>query len=76
MTQIDVDTQQQGLVCIVGPTASGKSALAIQLAQEWNAEIISVDASQVYRGLNIGRAKVTHKETQGIPHHLLSLIHI
>ena len=62
------------LVCVVGPTASGKSALAIQLAQRWGAEVISVDASQVYRGLNIGTAKITTEEMRGVPHHLIDCV--
>ena len=59
------------LLCIVGPTASGKSDLAITLAQQWQAEIISVDASQVYQGLDIGTGKVTTEEQQQAPHHLI-----
>lgn len=58
---------------IVGPTASGKSALAIQLAKKVNGEVISADSRQVYRGMNIGTGKVTKKEMAGIPHHLLSV---
>jgi tRNA dimethylallyltransferase len=59
------------LLCIVGPTASGKSSLAVTLAQQWNAEIISVDASQVYCGLDIGTGKVSAKEQQNVVHHLI-----
>ena len=62
------------LLCIGGPTASGKSGLAIRLAQKWQTEIISVDSSQVYRHFNIGTAKVTQDEMQGVPHHLLDCI--
>ncbi len=58
---------------IVGPTASGKSAFAIQLAKKVNGEIISADSRQVYRGMDIGTGKVTKKEMVGIPHHLLSV---
>lgn len=58
---------------IVGPTASGKSAFAIQLAQKVNGEVISADSRQVYRGMDIGTGKITKKEMAGIPHHLLSV---
>lgn len=62
------------LLCIVGPTASGKSDLAVEVALRWDAEVISLDASQVYRGLDIGTGKVTDEERRGVPHHLLSCV--
>jgi len=62
------------LIVIVGSTASGKSELAIRLAKKFNGEIISADSRQVYRELDIGTAKVTKKEMQGVPHHLLSVV--
>lgn len=62
------------LLCVVGPTASGKSALAIKLAQVLDAEVISVDASQVYRGLDIGTGKVRYEELEGVPHHLIDVV--
>lgn len=58
---------------LLGPTAVGKTKLAIQLAKELNGEIISADSMQVYRGLDIGTAKPTLAEQQGIPHHLIDL---
>lgn len=58
---------------IVGPTASGKSAFAIQLAKKVDGEVISADSRQVYRGMDIGTGKVTEKEKNGIPHYLLSV---
>jgi len=61
------------VICIVGPTASGKTGLAIELAKKINAEIISADSMQIYRGLNVGTAKVTKEEAQGIPHHLIDI---
>ncbi|OGZ66191.1 MAG: tRNA (adenosine(37)-N6)-dimethylallyltransferase MiaA [Candidatus Staskawiczbacteria bacterium RIFCSPHIGHO2_02_FULL_43_16] len=61
------------LVVILGPTASGKSALAIKLARLFNGEIISADSRQVYRGLDIGSGKITKREMAGIPHHLLDV---
>jgi len=61
------------LVAIVGPTASGKSALALRLARERGGEIVSCDSLQVYRGLDIGSAKATSAERAAIPHHLLDV---
>lgn len=58
---------------IIGPTASGKSDLAIQLAQERNGEVISVDSRQIYRHLDIGTGKVTKAEQALVPHHLLDI---
>ncbi|MEE0777357.1 MAG: tRNA (adenosine(37)-N6)-dimethylallyltransferase MiaA [Bacillota bacterium] len=62
------------LIAIVGPTASGKSSVAIALAKKINGEVVSADSAQVYRGLNIGTAKVTREEAQGIPHHLIDIV--
>jgi tRNA dimethylallyltransferase len=59
---------------IVGPTASGKTALAIELAEEAGAEVVSADALMVYRGADIGTAKPTAEERRGVPHHGLDLI--
>lgn len=68
-----VTTEKLKLIVILGPTASGKSELAIKLAQKFNGEIISADSRQVYRGMDIGTGKVTKKEMEGIPHHLLDI---
>lgn len=62
------------LLCIVGPTASGKSDLAVEVALRWDAEVISLDSSQIYRGFDIGTGKVTEAERRGVPHHLLSFV--
>jgi tRNA dimethylallyltransferase len=62
------------VVFIIGPTAVGKSKLGIELAQRFNGEIISADSIQVYDHLDIGSAKVTEAEKQGIPHHLVSIL--
>ncbi|HAX73421.1 MAG TPA: tRNA (adenosine(37)-N6)-dimethylallyltransferase MiaA, partial [Firmicutes bacterium] len=59
------------LICIVGPTAVGKTKLSIELAKQLNGEIISSDSMQIYRGMDIGTAKASVTERQGIPHHLL-----
>src|SRR5436189_1286270 len=61
------------LVVVLGPTASGKSALGIALARHFNGEIVSADSRQVYRGLDIGAAKVTPEEQALVPHHLLDV---
>ncbi len=61
------------IICIAGPTASGKTALAVKLAQEVNGEVVSCDSMQVYRGMDIGTAKPTAQEMEGIPHHMLSV---
>jgi tRNA dimethylallyltransferase len=61
------------VIVIVGPTSSGKSEWAVALAQKLNGEVISADARQVYRGLNIGTGKITEREKQGINHHLLDV---
>ena len=65
---------KQKVIAIVGPTASGKSALGVYLAKKFGGEIISADSRQVYRGLNIGAGKVTKREMQGITHHLLDVV--
>lgn len=61
------------IVCIAGPTASGKTALAVALAKEVNGEVVSCDSMQVYKGMDIGTAKPTVEEMEGIPHHMLSV---
>ena len=62
------------IIAIVGPTASGKSALGIFLAKKLGGEVISADSRQVYRGLDIGTGKVTRKEMAGVPHHLIDVV--
>ncbi len=61
------------ILVIVGPTATGKSDMAVRLAKKFKGEIISADSRQVYTGLDIGTGKVTKKEMRGIPHHLLDV---
>ena len=61
------------LICIAGPTASGKTALAVQLAKELDGEVVSCDSMQVYKGMDIGTAKPTQEEMEGVPHHMLSV---
>jgi len=62
-----------GAVLLLGPTASGKSALALDLARRTGAEIVSIDSAQVYRGLDIGSAKPGPAERAAVPHHLIDL---
>jgi len=64
------------VLVIAGPTASGKSALAVECALQFNGEVINGDSQQVYRQLNIGTAKITEHEKQGIPHHLLDILDV
>ena len=66
---------KQKLIAIVGPTASGKSDLAVFLAKKFNGEIISADSRQVYKYMDIGTGKITKKEMGGIPHHMLDVAH-
>ncbi|NLP38155.1 MAG: tRNA (adenosine(37)-N6)-dimethylallyltransferase MiaA, partial [Corynebacterium pollutisoli] len=60
-------------VAVVGPTASGKSALGLALAHELGGEVVNVDSMQLYRGMDIGTAKLTVEEREGIPHHQLDV---
>jgi tRNA dimethylallyltransferase len=62
------------LVAVIGPTASGKSALAIWLAQQLDAEVVACDSTQLYRGFDIGTAKPALAERRGIPHHLIDVL--
>ena len=62
------------LVCVAGPTCSGKTSLGIEIAKEFDGEIISADSMQIYRELNIGTAKPSKEEMEGIPHHLIDIV--
>lgn len=66
--------EKQRVIAVVGPTASGKTALGAALAKKLNGEIVSADSMQIYEGLDIATAKPTREEMQGIPHHLISVI--
>ena len=61
------------IICIAGPTASGKTALAVALARELNGEVVSCDSMQVYKRMDIGTAKPSPEERQGIPHHMIDV---
>lgn len=73
MSYFMIKSRDQILV-ILGPTATGKSNLAVKLAKKFNGEIISADSRQVYKGLDIGTGKITKKEMLGIPHYLLDVV--
>ena len=64
----------QKLLAIAGPTASGKSSVAVKLAKKLNGEIISMDSMQIYKGMDIGTAKVSQEEMENIPHHLIDIV--
>ncbi|MGO2432873.1 MAG: tRNA (adenosine(37)-N6)-dimethylallyltransferase MiaA [Lacticaseibacillus paracasei] len=68
-----MDKPPKRIVMIVGPTAVGKSDLGVYLAQQLHGEVINGDAYQIYRHMDIGTAKITPKEMQGVPHHLLDI---
>ena len=61
------------IICIAGPTASGKTALAVELAKEFNGEVVSCDSMQIYKRMDIGTAKPTREEMQNIPHHMIDV---
>ena len=69
----NVRKRMDKIIVIVGPTAVGKTALSIELAKKYDGEIINADSMQVYRGLDIGTAKVTADEADGIVHHLIDI---
>ena len=62
------------VIAIVGPTASGKSTLALRIAEAVGGEIIGADSRQVYRGLDIGTAKPSPEDMRRVPHHLISIV--
>lgn len=70
---IYLKTPREKLAVLIGPTAVGKTALSIKLAKEMNAEIISGDSMQIYRGMDIGTAKIGFDEMENVPHHLLDI---
>lgn len=66
-------SNKQKVICIVGPTAVGKTKISIELAKKYNGEIISGDSMQVYRGMDIGTAKISKEEMDGVRHHLIDI---
>lgn len=67
-------TKRLDVLAIVGPTASGKTALSVELAKKLGGEVINGDSTQVYKGFNIGTAKITEEEMGGVPHHLFDVL--
>ena len=67
-------TEKQKIISVVGPTASGKTRLAVELAKIFDGEIISADSMQIYTGMQIATAKPDKDEMQGIPHHLMDFL--
>lgn len=63
----------QRVVCVVGPTASGKTKMGVALARRFNGEVVSVDSMQIYRGMEIGTAAPTPEEMAGVPHHMIGV---
>ena len=61
------------IVCVAGPTASGKTRLAVELAKAYDGEVLSCDSMQIYRGMDVGTAKPTDEEMQEIPHHMIDI---
>lgn len=66
--------KEKPLIVILGQTGTGKTDVSIQIAKELNGEIISADSAQIYRNMDIGTAKITEDEMQGIPHHMIDII--
>ncbi len=66
--------EKQRLIAVLGPTASGKTDLAVKIAKKYNGEIVSADSMQIYKGMDIATAKPTEKEKEGIPHHLMDFL--
>ena len=62
------------IICVVGPTASGKTKLAVQLAKLYGGEVVSCDSMQIYKHMDIGTAKPTKEEMEGVHHHLLDMV--
>lgn len=71
---IIINMKKEKIIVVLGPTASGKSDLAVELAKKFNGEIISADSRQVYKELDIGSGKITKKEMKNIPHYLLDVV--
>ena len=63
----------QRVICVVGPTASGKTKMGVALAKRFNGEVVSVDSMQIYRGMAIGTAAPTPAEMEGVPHHMIGV---
>jgi tRNA dimethylallyltransferase len=73
---MDERAEQPVVIAVVGPTATGKSELALEVAEELGGEVVNADASQLYRGMDIGTAKLPVSERRGIPHHQLDVLEV
>lgn len=71
---VQKDSLKKNIIIIGGPTASGKTSLAIELALKFNGEVVSADSMQIYKELNIGTGKVTKSETRGVTHHMIDIL--
>ena len=69
-----MENQKQKVIVIVGPTASGKTSTSIEVAKKLNGEIVSADSMQIYKEMNIGTAKPTIEEMDGIKHYMLDIV--
>lgn len=74
MSKVNFDSKKSKVLVILGPTAIGKSKLAVKLAKLYNGEIISADSRQIYKYLDIGTGKVTEKEMRGVPHYGIDIV--
>ena len=61
------------VICVVGPTATGKTKMGVALAQRFDGEVVSVDSMQIYRGMAVGTAAPTAEEMEGVPHHMIGV---
>ena len=61
------------IICVVGPTACGKTKLGVLLAKRYDGEVVSADSMQIYRGMTIGTAAPTAEEMEGVPHHMIAV---
>lgn len=74
MSERGMDIKMKDVIVILGPTGSGKSAVAVEVAKQIDGEVISADSMQIYKEMNIGTAKITEPEMKGIPHHLVDIL--
>lgn len=61
------------IICVVGPTATGKTKMGVALAKRFGGEVVSVDSMQIYRGMTVGTAAPTPEEMEGVPHHMIAV---
>ena len=71
-----MEKQKIKLIAIVGPTASGKTSLSVEIAKRLSGEIVSADSMQIYKGISIASAAASEEEKQGVPHHMLEFLEL